>query len=209
MDSLARKKITLNERMEKLEQQNRRLKNYMLLLLFALMGLALVGAKSGPNDGQFRQIVAQKITIANDAGKEVMYIGTSDEGTGLNILNKTGEKVLSLGINADERGTGMMVADKEGLPRFGFGMDDGLPSLAITDKNGKKILALGGDDRGYGLVIMDENEVERAGVGFKEGNTGVAIYDDSGKYVRGMIRQADGTHYTSYVDENGKEIIVR
>ena len=51
--------------------------------------------------------------------------------------------------------------------------------------------------------------MERAGVGFKEGNTGVAIYDDSGKYVRGMIRQADGTHYTSYVDENGKEIIVR
>jgi hypothetical protein len=56
---------------------------------------------------------------------------------------------------------------------------------------------------------MDEKEMERAGVGFKEGNTGSAIYDDSGKYVRGMVRQADGTHYSSYVDEKGKEIIER
>jgi hypothetical protein len=131
--------------MEKIEQQNRRLKNYMLVLVFALFGLALIGAKSGSMDGQFGKIEVQKITIVNDAGQEVMHIGTSDEGTGLNILNKAGEKVFSLGINADERGTGMMVADKEGLPRFGFGMDEGLPSLAITDKNGKKILALGGD----------------------------------------------------------------
>ena len=58
-------------------------------------------------------------------------------------------------------------------------------------------------------MVMDEKEMERAGVGFKEGNTGSAIYDDSGKYVRGMVRQADGTHYSSYVDEKGKEIIER
>lgn len=57
--------------------------------------------------------------------------------------------------------------------------------------------------------IMDENEVERAGLGIKEGNTGVMIYDDNGQYVRGMIRQKNGTHYSSYVDENGKEIILR
>jgi hypothetical protein len=68
---------------------------------------------------------------------------------------------------------------------------------------------MGGDDRGYGLVIMDDNEVERVGLGLKEGNTGVLIYDDNGIYVRGMIRQKNGTHYSSYMDENGKEIIVR
>jgi len=51
--------------------------------------------------------------------------------------------------------------------------------------------------------------VERAGLGFKAGNTGVMIFDDNGQYVRGMIRQKNGIHYSSYVDENGKEIIVR
>jgi hypothetical protein len=27
--------------------------------------------------------------------------------------------------------------------------------------------------------------------------------------VRGMIRQKNGAHYSSYIDENGKEIIER
>ena len=35
------------------------------------------------------------------------------------------------------------------------------------------------------------------------------IYDDQGKYVRGMIRQKDGVHYASFLDENGKEVITR
>jgi hypothetical protein len=79
----------------------------------------------------------------------------------------------------------------------------------MINERGKKTIGMGGDDRGYGLVIMDDKEVERVGLGFKEGNTGVLIYDDNGQYVRGMIRQKNGTHYSSYMDENGKEIIVR
>jgi hypothetical protein len=88
-------------------------------------------------------------------------------------------------------------------------MDEGLPSLAVVGEKGKKIMAMGGGGMGYGLVIMDENEMERVGLGFKEGNTGVMIFDDNGQYVRGMIRQKNGTHYSSYVDENGKEVIKR
>jgi hypothetical protein len=88
-------------------------------------------------------------------------------------------------------------------------MDKDLPSVAMVDENGKKILAIGGDEKGYGFVVMDENEVERVGLGFNRGNTGVMIFDDNGKYVRGMIRQKNGIHYSSYLDENGKEIIVR
>jgi hypothetical protein len=103
----------------------------------------------------------------------------------------------------------MLVADAEGRPRIGLGVEGGLPSMAIVNEKGKKIMGLGGNDKGYGFVVMDENEVERAGLGFKDGNTGLALYDDTGEYVRGMIRQSNGAHYTSYVDENGKEILER
>lgn len=54
---------------------------------------------------------------------------------------------------------------------------------------------------------MDGNEVERAGIGYKEGSTGIAIYDDKGQYVRGMINEASGLHYSSYIDSNGNEVI--
>jgi hypothetical protein len=210
MKSLPREKATLHERIERIEKQNRRLKSYMVLLIITFLALAMMGAKAGLQDGHFRQIIAEGITIVDGAGQDLILIGSKkNEGTGIRILNKSGKRAVGIGVAADEGGSGILVADKEGRPRIGLGMDEGVPSVAVTDENGKKILALGGDEQGYGFVVMDENEVERVGLGFKQGNTGVAIYDDTGKYVRGMIRQTDGVHYSSYVDENGKEIIER
>jgi len=210
MKSLPRQKATLQERMERIEKQNRYLKSCMVVLVLSLLALAVMGAKAGPGDGHFRQIIAEGITIVDGAGQELILIGfRKDAGAGIRILNKAGKRVLGIGIAADEGGSGILVADKEGRPRVGLGMDEGVPSLVMINEKGKKTIGMGGDDRGYGLVIMDDNEVERAGLGFKEGNTGVLIYDDNGQYVRGMIRQKNGTHYSSYMDENGKEIIVR
>jgi hypothetical protein len=209
MRSSPTEEAALHERIKRIERQNRRLKNYTAVLVLTLLALAFVGAKAGSRDGHFREIIAERITIVDGAGHEILLIGSGEEGTGIRILNKEGKRALGIGIAADEGGSGILVADKEGRPRIGLGMDEGVPSVAVTDENGKKILAIGGDKKGYGFVVMDENEVERAGLGFKEGNTGVAIYDETGKYVRGMIRQADGVHYSSYVDENGKEIIVK
>jgi len=209
MKSLSMEKAALHERIERIEKQNRRLKKTMFLLVVSLLALAVLGAKSGPNDGHFRQIIAERISFVDGTGQERMLIGSSEEGTGIRILNKAGKKALGIGITGDEGGSGILVTDKEGRPRIGLGIDEGVPSVVMVDENGKKILAMGGDDKGYGFVIMDENEVERAGLGFKDGDTGVMIYDDHGKYVRGMIRQKNGVHYSSHVDENGKEVIVR
>ena len=210
MQSSYREKATLTERMDKIEKQNRRLKSYMAVLSVSLFALVWMGAKAGLHDGHFRQIIAEGISIVDDTGKEMILIGSKkEEGTGIRILNKAGKRIVGIGITADDIGSGIIVADKEGRPRIGLGLDEDIPSIAMTNENGKKILAMGGDVNGYGLVIMDENEVERAGMGFKKGDVGVVIYDDTGQYVRGMVRQKNGTHYTSYVDENGKEIIGR
>lgn len=209
MESFSRKKATLHERIERIEKQNRRLKNTMFFLVLSFLALAVMGAKAGPNDGHFRQIIAERISFVDGAGQERMLIGSSEEGTGIKVLNKAGKKVLGIGIDADEGGSGILVNDKEGRPRIGLGLDEGVPSVVMVDENGKKIMAMGGDEKGYGFVIMDDNEVERAGLGFKDGDTGVMIYDDHGKYVRGMIRQKNGVHYSSHVDENGKEVIVK
>jgi hypothetical protein len=210
MEHFFKEKATLGERMNRLEKQNRRLKVGMVVLSLSFLSLVLMGAKAGVNDGHFRQLIAEGISIVDDTGREIILIGSKkEEGTGIRILNKVGKRVVGIGITADEGGSGILVADKEGRPRIGMGMDKGIPSLAMTNENEKKILAMGGDMKGYGLVVMDENEVERVGMGFNKGDTGVVIYDDKGQYVRGMIRQKNGTHYMSYVDENGKEIIER
>jgi hypothetical protein len=209
MESLPREKASLHERIEKIERQNRRLKNYMAVLVLSLLAIAVMGAKAGPGDGHFKQIIAEGISIVDGAGQKLVVIGSTKEGTGFRIFNKNGKRIAAMGIDADERGSGIVLADSEGRPRIGLGMDKDLASIAIVDEQGKKIMAMGGDKKGYGLVIMDEKEMERAGLGFMQGNTGLMIFDDNGQYVRGIIRQKNGVHYSSYVDETGKEVIER
>ena len=102
-------------------------------------GVLVMGAKAGPGDGHFRQIIAEGITIVDGAGQELILIGfRKDAGAGIRILNKAGKRVLGIGIAADEGGSGILVADKEGSPRVGLGMDEGVPSLVMINERGKK-----------------------------------------------------------------------
>jgi hypothetical protein len=210
MESTSRNNGPLQARLERVEKQNQRMKTYMILLSITFLALAAIGAKEATQDGHFRQITAERLTIVDEAGQELILIGSDKmEGIGIRINNWKGKKILGMGSTADESGTGIMVLDEQGRPRIGLGMDEGVPSVALVNDKGKKFLAMGGDERGYGFVIMDENEVERAGLGLKEGTTGIVLYDDKGQYVRGMIREANGTHYSSFVDTNGRETMMR
>ena len=210
MKSTSRNNGSLHERLERVEKQNQHMKTYMIFLIITLMALAVIGAKEAQQDGNFKQITAERLTIVDEAGQQLILIGFDKvEGTGIRILNRAGKQVVDIGTSASESGSGIMVSDKEGRPRIGLGLDKGVPSVALVNDKGKKFLAMGGDEKGYGFVIMDGNEVERAGLGFNAGNTGIMIYDDKGQYVRGMIREANGTHYSSYVDANGRETIMR
>lgn len=211
MKSLPTEPATLQERIERMEKQNRRWKSYMIVLASSLVALGVMGATVATQDGHFRQITAEKVSIVDSTGHEFILIGSGPEGTGMRILDKAGKRVMSLGLAPDEEGSGILVADGDGRPRVGLGMDKGVPSLAMVDEKGKKIIGLGGDKAsGYGLIVMDQNQVERVGVGIdKQGNSGIMFYNDHGQYVRGIILQQDGTHYNSHVDENGNEIIER
>jgi hypothetical protein len=200
----------LMHRLEQVEKQNRRMKGLTGALATVVLAFVFLGAQSVMQEGQFRKITAQEITIVDSTGKTRLEMGSTNEGTGIRILSEQGKRIVGLGIAADGGGSGMLVADRNGVPRLGLGMDEGIPSLAITNKDGRKIIGLGGDDKGYGFVVMDADEVERGGFGIDgKGNTGFVLYDSQGQYVRGMIRQQDGVHYSSYVDENGKEVIHR
>lgn len=200
----------LHERLEKIEQQNRRLKRGMLVLAGSLLVLMVMGAKVGMKDGHFRSITAGKITIIDTSGKELVTIGKlEDTGTGIRIYNQEGKRVVGIGTNADESGSGILVADNNGTPRFGLGMDKDVPSIAITNEEGKKVIGLGGNNQGYGLVIMDANEVQRAGIGYKNGNSGVALFSAEGEYVRGMVQRADGSHFSSHADGKGNEVFTK
>lgn len=200
----------LHQRLARIEKQNKRLKRGLLALAGGLMIVLAMGAKTGMRDGHFGNITASGVTIVDASGKELITIGHHpDLGTGLRIYNGSGKRVVGMGVTADEKGGGLVVADNAGMARLGLGTDSGVPSIAMTDDNGKKVIGLGGTTDGYGLVIMDGNEVERAGIGFKNGSSGFALFNKQGQYIRGMVQRPDGSHFTSYADKNGKEIMAK
>lgn len=200
-------KTALDKRLANIEKQNKRLKLGMLALALLLVPLFLLGAKPGPHDGQFGQIIAKGITIQDGSGNALIKIGSDkEEGIGISIFNTKGKRIMSMGVSVDEKGSGIMVSDTAGRPRIGLGMDQGIPGIALVDEKGTKIIAMGGDANGYGLMVNDSMEVKRVGLGYKDGNAGIMLYDEKGEYVRGLIRQKDGLNYSSYFDKNGKEI---
>ena len=88
MESPPREKVTLHDRIEEIEKQNRRLKSCMILLVLSFLALAVMGAKAGLHDGHFRQIIAEGITIVDGAGQELILIGAEKEVIGIRFLRK-------------------------------------------------------------------------------------------------------------------------
>ena len=207
MQSSVQEIAQLQTRLDRIERQNNRMKQLMVVLTLLLVPLFLLGAKHGANDAQFGQITATGITIRDASGMELVAIGSDKErGSGISIFNTAGKPAITLGIQADGEGSGIMVADAEGRPRVGLGMDEGIPGIALVDEKGAKILAMGGGGEGYGILINDKEEVQRIGLGYKDGDAGIMLYDDKGQYIRGMFRQKDGLNYFSYIDADGKEV---
>ena len=208
MESSVQEIAKLQTRLDGIERQNIRMKRLLVVLTLLLAPLFLLGAKKGVQDVQFGQISAEGLTIRDGSGKQLITIGANKEdGIGIGIYNQTGQRVLTLGVPPDGKGNGIMVSDAEGNPRIGLGMDKGIPGIALVDEKGSKILAMGGSDKeGYGLLISDSKEVKRIGLGFRDGNAGIMLYDEKGQYLRGLVRQQDGLHYSSYFTKDGEEI---
>ena len=76
MESLLREKTMLSERINRVEKQNQRLKTCMVVLSMSFLALLLMGAKAGVNDGHFRQVIAEGISIVDGTGQEIMLIGS-------------------------------------------------------------------------------------------------------------------------------------
>lgn len=208
MKTSVEERAGIDRRLATIERENRRLKFGLLTITLLLASLLLLGAKHGLPDGHFGEITAQKITIVDESGTTLVRIGSEeDEGIGMSIHNEAGQRLLTFGITADGDGSGIMVSDAEGRARIGLGMDQGIPGIALLGEDGAKIIAMGGNsDKGYGILVNDGKEVQRIGLGYNDGNAGIMLYDDEGRYVRGLIRQEDGSHYASYIDKEGTEV---
>ena len=98
MQSLVQEKSTIQERLDRIEKQNKRLKRYVVMFSLLFVPLFLMGAKLGLQDAEFGQISAKGLTIHDGSGNQLITIGANKkDGIGISIYNQTGQRVLTLG----------------------------------------------------------------------------------------------------------------
>ena len=118
--------MTIEQRLDQLEQQNHRieLKNKRLTAALTLtvvaMCAAVTMAATGEKDGQFDSVVADSVMartifVANDDDNFVVSLGANDAGDGMVVTQSAqGKEMVRLGGSADGNGGMINVFNKTG-----------------------------------------------------------------------------------------------
>lgn len=126
---------SIEERLGKVERQNRRLKiagGVALVLIWAVTLLSAAAPKP-------KTVDAERFVVVDNGGKQRAAFGVSENGASLKISNEKGKTVVLMEVS-----------------------EDGTPVLAFKDENStiRALLTLGEDDPI--LSLHDENETPRA-----------------------------------------------
>ena len=143
-------------RLEKVEQQNRRLKTVGIVVL----ALAVAGMVMGQAMPRARIVEAEGFVLKDGAGKvrAKLYVVGKD-GPGLALLDENGKDRAWLGVG-----------------KYG-------PRLTVYDENGKDRVGLGVSKYGAGLTVYDENGKDRAWLGVGKYGPRLVQYDENGKTI--------------------------
>jgi hypothetical protein len=152
--------MTIEQRMERLERQNRHLR-WMVggMLGLAVTGLVLGAAASSGGDEIPNVLRAHRVEVITPDGKPAVVLGmtTNDAGT-VSTMDSKGNKLVTLGVTTNGEGTVTTQNDKgkdlvrvaattsgEGVVITHNGRSDKLIELGVTTKGEPKIYAYKAD----------------------------------------------------------------
>jgi hypothetical protein len=159
--------MTIEQRLEQVEQQNQRIlrtnKRLTVALTMTVVAMAAVVtmAATGQKRGDFDIVKARHIFVTNDAGLVVVALGASVDGDGLvQTLSAKGKHLVDLTASV--------------------GGDYG--TVETYQPNGKELVMLGATDNGGGVVVFNKTGEFIAEMSADEyGNGVVGAYSRKGK----------------------------
>ena len=174
--------MTLEQRLERLERQNRWMKRIGMLGL-AVAAAVLLSGQAKAKDLQHLKVRSLTLidakgrnrVVLTDYGLRVsdlngktraMLVARGDGSSGLHLYDKNGKNRATLGTLVDGSPR-LLLYDKSGNARMSLGaLNDGLSRLALYDKNGKTRAALRAlGDGSPSLVLSDRDGNVRAELG--------------------------------------------
>jgi hypothetical protein len=163
--------MTVEERLERLEKENRRLKYLLFSLLFLVAGVFFMGATTKKVSSIPDEIKAHKFTLVDkdgevrgewnegslglwDKGKNsLMILGCGDGGPLLGLYDKEKDSVVLNVVG----GAADIICSQERKPRMILSTGKGEPTLTLFGEGGEGVIALGmGKD--FGLSILKGRE---------------------------------------------------
>ena len=180
--------MNVEDRIDRLERENRRLKLGGGGLAAAVLIVVLAGAATTQ---QPDTIEVKGLILKNDEGKKVAELNSDDRGTGIVFYDSEGEPRAKLGVLAN--GTGGIDV---GSPASHCGL---LPGGLAVVKDSKVVVVAGASPLGTGIrvddgngqmtiwsggvLINDKDGKNRVSIGMKsgdDGNPGITISDVDG-----------------------------
>jgi hypothetical protein len=213
---------TLTQRLDRVERENRRMKQAGVITLAVIAAVGLMGQATGKKVPKV--IEAEKFVLRDTegnsrgeltviAGGSIMRLADEDGNTGAAlIVVPDGRRVLELsdknGVRAEftvrDDLAHVLLYDKSFVPRIGMEVQpDGRPFLHVADKNGKsraQLFVAANDTPFLGFYDRDDDRTFVAGMGVaKDGSMALALTDrDEESSVQLKIPRGGQPHLRFY-----------
>ena len=164
---------SLVKRVERLERQNRFLKQSGLVGLSLFFGLLLMAQSSRDS----RAVTAERFNLVDRTGTTRAALGMTDIGPALLLVDEKGKTRVSL--NSTLAGSSLRLYDAVG-EGAAFEISPQSHELRLYDRSGQVRAGLMVGDEGPGLLLIDEADKLRLSVDLREG-PGISLYAPTGK----------------------------
>jgi hypothetical protein len=142
----------LAQRLEKVEQQNRRLRGAGI----AVVVLAAAGLLMGQAMPRAQTVEAREFILRGAEGKVRADLVAFKDGLALTLLDESGKSRATLAV--DKPGPRLSLYDENGKPRARLAVYEDGPALILLDENGMFRVSLLVRKAGPMLLLHDEND---------------------------------------------------
>jgi hypothetical protein len=162
------------QRLEKLEIQNRRLRQAGVLALVVLFSIVWMG--QAPR--KLRPIEADRFILKDSGGKKRAELMMEEAGPGLVLYDISGQRIGRFG--GVSNGAGLSLQSVEGGSRLSLVSRPDGPYLLIFDSSGKFRTELGAGQRGPYMLLHDSNGSPRAALALDNEQPRLQLSDSDG-----------------------------
>jgi hypothetical protein len=131
-------KMTTEERLARLERNNRRLT--WALALTGLVAMLIVTTGMAPTDAVPRQVKAGRFEVVDANGQVRALLGISGAGPGFCVYDEKGKVRAQLTVTKD--GPRFTLADEIGSPRVAVLVNKNVAGVGILDEKGRVLREL-------------------------------------------------------------------